>query len=524
MTSIILEAKQLSIDAWVPLKHNDAAATAGTRRVLDNVSFTLARNNVLGVIGESGAGKSTLGLAALGHLRSGLAVAAGQIELGGENMLALSARRKAGLRGTRVAYVAQSAAAAFTPSTRLLDQVIETAVVRRLMTRGQARERAVELFALLGLPDPQRFGERYPHQVSGGQLQRAMTAMALCPSPDLIVFDEPTTALDANTRDQVLATIGHALRTTGTAAIYISHDLPVVARIADQLLVLRDGRTVEAGAAQKIVDAPRDAYTRRLLAAAHVARETPAPVPDRPPALAVNGICARYRGAARVLDDVSFEILAGHTLAVTGRSGSGKSSLARVVTGLLRAERGHIQVDGNTMPPGLRERSREQLRVVQLIHQLPDMALNPAHTVREAIGRPLTFYFGLRGAERERRIVALAGQVELSAELLDRYPHQLSGGQKQRVCIARAFAAEPKVLVCDEPTSALDPLIAQSVLRLFSTLQRASGIALLFITHDLDTVQAMADAVLSIEDGRAAYAKSDSTLQTGETERVALRL
>lgn len=508
MSAFVLEARQLTIDAPAQIQTDDAGrSTTVTRRVLDNVSFALARNSVLGVIGESGAGKSTLGLAALGHLRGGLAVSAGQIELCGENVLALSARRKAGLRGQRIAYVAQSAAAAFTPSTRLLDQVIETAVVRRLMTRRQAVARAIELFALLGLPDPQRFGERYPHQVSGGQLQRAMTAMALCPAPDVIVFDEPTTALDADTRDQVLATIAHALRATETAAIYISHDLPVVARIADRLLVLRDGRTVEYGPAQEIVDTPREAYTRRLLDAAHLGRRAPKPAADQPPALAVDGVSARYRSGAQVLDNVSFEIPAGHTLAVVGRSGSGKSSLARVVTGLLSTERGHISVDGQRLPADCRERSREQLRVVQLIHQLPDVALNPAHTIREAIGRPLTFYFGLRGVERERRIVALAGQVELSADLLDRYPHQLSGGQKQRVCIARAFAAEPKVLVCDEPTSALDPLIAQSVLRLFSTLQRTSGIAMLFITHDPQTVQAMADAVLSIEGGRAAYAK-----------------
>ncbi|WP_144107851.1 ABC transporter ATP-binding protein [Paraburkholderia sp. BCC1886] len=497
MTDIVVEAVQVSVEA--------TGANGQTRRVLDEVSFSLARHGVLGVIGESGAGKSTLGLAVLGHLRSGLRAAGGKLLLGGDDMLTVSEPRARELRGKRIAYVAQSASSAFAPSATLLDQVIETAVVRRSMTKRDATARAIELFELLGLPDPQRFGRRYPHQVSGGQLQRAMTAMALCTSPEVVVFDEPTTALDAATRDQVLATIAHALRATGTAAIYISHDLPVVARLADQLLVLRDGRTVEYGATREIVAAPRDAYTRRLLAVSLAQREAQAAAPAGAPALAVQGVFASYRNGARVLNDVSFDIQAGRTLAVTGRSGSGKSSLARVVTGLLRPQQGSVFVDGQLMPARFEDRSREQLRAVQLIHQLPDIALNPAQTIREAIGRPLTFYFGLRGEARERRVMALAEQVELSADLLDRYPHQLSGGQKQRVCIARAFAAQPKVLVCDEPTSALDPLVAQSVLRLFVSLQQASGIAMLFITHDVENVRAMADAVLSIDEGRAQY-------------------
>ncbi|WP_175671367.1 ABC transporter ATP-binding protein [Burkholderia ambifaria] len=500
MSDIVLEAVQLSVEAH--------GADGKSRRVLDNVSFALARSSVLGVIGESGAGKSTLGLAALGHFRSGLRASAGRILLGGLNMLTLSERRARELRGVRIAYVAQAAAAAFTPSGRLIDQVIETAVIRGLLTKRDAVKRAIELFSLLGLPEPERFGERYPHQVSGGQLQRAMTAMALCASPDVIMFDEPTTALDAATRDQVLATISHALRATGTSAIFISHDLPVVARVADQLLVLRDGRTVEYGSTRNIVDAPRDSYTKRLLGVSMLARAPGAALTRVRPALAVEAITARYRDGAPVLSDVSLEVHAGRTLAVVGRSGSGKSSLARVITGLLRPDRGRVWVDGAQMSPDVRGRNRDQLRAVQLIHQLSDLALNPAHTVRETIGRPLTFYFGMRGARLERRIVALAEQVELNADLLDRYPHQLSGGQKQRVCIARAFAAEPSVLICDEPTSALDPLVAQSVLGLFVRLQRESGIAMLFITHDPENVRAVADAVLSIEEGVGTYVDS----------------
>ncbi|CAE6822998.1 MULTISPECIES: ABC transporter ATP-binding protein [Paraburkholderia] len=497
MSGIVLEAAGLTVDAF--------ADDGRVRRVLDGVSFALERGGVLGVIGESGAGKSTLGLAALGHFRHGLRAVGGRVMLVDCDMLAQPDRPVHPLRGSKIAYVAQSASAAFTPTLRLIDQVVETAVVRRLMPAREAVRRAVELFALLGLPDPDSFGQRYPHQVSGGQLQRAMTAMALCNAPDVIVFDEPTTALDADTRDQVLATISHALRSTGTAALYVSHDLPVVARIADQLLVLRDGRTVEYGPTQQVVTAPRDEYTRRLLGVSHVAREAVVePVKRAAPALVVEGIDVSY-GGTPILERVSFDIRAGQTLAVVGRSGSGKSSLARVVTGLLSPDAGRVLLGGAPLAPNYRRRTKGQLRAVQLIHQLPDIALNPGHTVREAIGRPLTFYFGLRGADRERRIAALAAQMELDSALLDRYPHQLSGGQKQRVCIARAFSAEPAVLVCDEPTSALDPLVGQSVLKLFTRLQHESGIAMLFITHDPATVRAVADIVLSIEQRRTAY-------------------
>ncbi|XAH25345.1 ABC transporter ATP-binding protein [Xylophilus sp. GW821-FHT01B05] len=501
MSDIVLSASDLTIDAF--------NARGTTRRVLDQVSFTLERKRILGIIGESGAGKSTLGLAALGHFRAGLRHAGGRMALGGTDLLTLGEQGLSLLRGTRIAYVAQSAAAAFTPSMRLLDQVVETAVARRLMSARDAAMRAVDLFELLGLPDPARFGQRYPHQVSGGQLQRAMTAMALCSSPDVIVFDEPTTALDADTRKQVLATVRHALHKTGTAALYISHDLATVADIADDMLVLRDGRMVEYGPTRRVIEAPQSDYTQRLLNVSHVARAACDVVDEGlaelPQALAVEHVTASYANGVPVLKDVSFGIPAGRTLAVVGQSGSGKSSLARVVSGLLRPSSGRVWVNGRLLAADYRKRSKAELRAVQLIHQLPDVALNPRHTVREAIGRPLTFYFGLRGEAREQRIVALAEQVELDAAILDRYPHQLSGGQKQRVCIARAFAAEPTVLVCDEPTSALDPLVGQSVLALFSRLQREAQIAVLFITHDLATVRAIADSVLLIEQGTASF-------------------
>lgn len=498
MSDIVLEVKDLVIDA----RRDDQPA----RRVLDGVSFALERNRVLGVIGASGAGKSTLGLAALGHFRAGLTPVGGHIALAGVDILALDASRLAALRGTRIAYVAQSAAAAFTPTLRLVDQVVETARKRRLMSAAAAARRAVELFAMLGLPDPEHFGQRYPHQVSGGQLQRAMTAMALCGSPDVIVFDEPTTALDAGSRDQVLQTIRHALRETGTSALYISHDLTTVGRIADDLLVLRDGRTIEYGTTRQVTDAPRSAYTRELFDAAHAPRAPASAIaPDTPASLAVDGVTARYGKGAPVLTNVSFAIQPGRTLAVVGQSGSGKSSLARVVTGLLPPDAGRVLVNGVPVAADYRKRSRATLRAVQLIHQLPDLALNPRHTVREAIGRPLAFYHGLRGQARARRVEELLGQVELDVALLDSFPSQLSGGQKQRVCIARALAAEPAVLVCDEPTSALDPLVGQAVLRLLTRLQREAQIAILFITHDHATVSAIADEVLSIEQGVARF-------------------
>ena len=468
--------------------------------IVDGVSFDLQKGKVLGLIGESGAGKSTIGLSALAYGRGGAEITGGQVLLDGTDILPLGKSGIRRIRGARVCYVAQSAAAAFNPAHRLGDQVIEATVKHGLMTKEEARKRALYLFRVLGLPNPETFGERYPHQVSGGQLQRAMTAMALCSNPELIVFDEPTTALDVTTQIDVLAAIKHAIEETHTAALYITHDLAVVAQISDDIMVLRHGKTVEYGSVQQIIEEPRQDYTRALV---NVRQEARAEAADQSSALLkVENISAQYSNGFKVLHDVSLHVPKGQTLAVVGESGSGKSTLARVITGLLPPSDGRIIFDGKPLTSALKDRSRQELRRIQLIYQMADTAMNPRQTVRDIIGRPLTFYDGLRGSAKTARVKELLDQIEMGNGFIDRYPAELSGGQKQRVAIARALAAKPELILCDEPTSALDPLVAEGILKLLLKLQEEAHLSYVFITHDIAIVRAIADSVAVMHRGK----------------------
>jgi peptide/nickel transport system ATP-binding protein len=461
--------------------------------LVDDVSVAVEKGRVLGLIGESGAGKSTIGLSSMAYGRGGVRLTGGVIALNGRDIRLSDAAALRSLRGREVTYVAQSAAAAFNPAIVLMDQVIEAALSHGVMGRAEAEARAVALFGQLGLPDPQNFGKRYPHQVSGGQLQRAMTAMALCPKPDLVVFDEPTTALDVTTQIDVLAAIKRAIHETGVAALYITHDLAVVAQVADDILVLRHGKKVEYGPVAQIITAPQEAYTKALVSVRSIDH---AEKPAATAVLSVQNVTARYKGTGfDVLKNVSLDLPAGQTLAVVGESGSGKSTLARAITGLLPPSQGRIQFAGRQLSSALGARSRDDLREIQMIYQMADTAMNPRQTIGTIVGRPLEFYFGLRGEAKRKRVQELLDQIEMGSGFIDRYPAELSGGQKQRVCIARALAAKPKLIICDEVTSALDPLVADGILKLLLNLQAGEGVAYLFITHDLATVRAIADQI-----------------------------
>ncbi|MFQ5773665.1 MAG: ABC transporter ATP-binding protein [Kiloniellaceae bacterium] len=501
---ILLEVRGLTIEGQADEQWHE---------IVHGVDIRLRRGEVLGLIGESGAGKSTIGIASMGYARPGCRITGGSIVFDGIDLIAASEDTKRRLRGSRIAYVAQSAAASFNPAHRLIDQFTETPVQHGVKGRAEAEADAKDLYRRLQLPDPDSIGFRYPHQVSGGQLQRAMTAMAMACRPDLIIFDEPTTALDVTTQIEVLAAIKDVVHQFHTAAIYISHDLAVVAQMADRIMVLRYGHLIEEGNSRELLADPKQDYTRRLLAVRTFRKQATAQSGDERPLLKVENLSASYGGLLLVLKDIDLEIHRARTVAVVGESGSGKSTLARAITGLLPPIQGRVLFNGEALPAALAQRNRDQLRKMQMIYQMPDTALNPRQRVREIIGRPLKFYLGIKGAEQERRIRELLQMIELDPdEFIDRFPGELSGGQKQRICIARALAADPEIIICDEVTSALDQLVAEEILKLLQRLQNELQVSYMFITHDLATVKAISDEIVVMLQGEI--------VEQGEKEQV----
>ena len=494
MTAPLVEIRDLKVDA---------TTDAGRRiEIIKGVSFDVAEGEIVALIGESGSGKTTIALTLLGYARAGARISGGEVWLAGKNMAARSERERAVERGARVAYVPQSAAAAFNPAHTIMDQVIEVTRIHKLMPPEAARAKAIELFRALSLPAPPLIGDRYPHQVSGGQLQRLSAAMALIGDPKLVIFDEPTTALDVTTQIEVLRAFKAAMRQAGAAGVYVSHDLAVVAQIADRIVVLKDGRVQEIGDTRQILDAPKHPYTRELLDAFRPrARAAAAASARAAPVLAVESLSAGY-GPPRadgtpsilIVKDVSFVIEPGRNLGVIGESGCGKSTLARAVAGLIRAS-GRMLLDGKPLAQHAAERSMQDLREIQMVFQSADTALNPAKSIRDILARPLEFYFALRGAALEARVDRLLDMIRLPRGLKHRRPTELSGGQKQRVNLARALAAEPKLILCDEITSALDSVVAAAIIELLKELQSELSLSYLFISHDLNTVRAICDEV-----------------------------
>ena len=487
---ILLEMKDIRIDGFSDERWH---------HIIKGVNLTLKRGEVLGLIGESGAGKSTLGKAAMGYAQPGCKISSGSIMFDGIDLMAATEAEKRALWGSRIAYVAQSAAASFNPAHRLIDQTVEATVDHGVSSDVDARKDAVELYDSLTLPDPENIGTRYPHQVSGGQLQRIMTAMAMSPRPDLIIFDEPTTALDVTTQVEVLLSMRDIVDKFNTAAIYITHDLAVVAQMADRIKVLRYGDEVEDADTNTMLKSPKEDYTKSLWSVR--ALEKPED-PSEDIVLSIDNVDAGYGGSIKVLKDVTIKIPRGRTVAVVGESGSGKSTTARVLTGLLPPMTGSIEFNGESLPAELKDRSKDQLRRIQMIYQMADTAMNPRQTVGEIIGRPLEFYHDMTGAQRDARIVELLKLIELDESFIDRLPGELSGGQKQRICIARALAADPEVIICDEVTSALDQIVQEGILKLLLRLQKELGITYLFITHDIAVVTAISDEIVVMFQGQ----------------------
>ena len=504
--SVLLEVDDLKISA----RRDDDSLL----QIVKGVSFNVARGEVVALIGESGSGKTTIALSALGYTKPGLEFAGGEGRLENEDVITMEPNQLRALRGQRVAYLAQSAAATFNPALTIGEQVTESCVLHGILDQNQANERAERLYRALELPDPDRLGKRYPHQVSGGQLQRLMAAMALCGKPDLLVLDEPTTALDVTTQIEVLKAFKSVIKQEGSAAIYVTHDLSVVAQIADHIVVLYAGEVQEHGSAEQVVNQPTHDYTRRLMRAVR-----PPPAAGQGdemlgehkrdvPALKVKDITAGYGRkrngvpAITVLRDVKVSIERGHTVGVIGESGCGKSTLARVMAGLLPAVHGQVLLDGNDLQPALQKRDRGELQKIQFVFQMADTALNPRQRIDHILGRPLEFYLGLKGKEKRRRIMELLDMVELPQDFAGRYPEELSGGQKQRVNLARALAGSPEVLLCDEVISALDSIVGANVIELLKRLRKQTGVSFVFISHDLSTVASFADEIVVLYAGR----------------------
>ncbi|SEG74711.1 ABC transporter ATP-binding protein [Bosea lathyri] len=493
-------------------------ATTTGMPVLDGISLRVCRGEVLALIGASGSGKTTLALAALGHLRPGLRATGGSVRLDGVEMLTAPQPVLNRMRGRVASYIAQSAAAAFNPRMRLGDQVVESALLHRSQSAVQARARAQDLFGYLSLPNPDRIGTRFPYQVSGGQLQRFMIAMGLQEEPLLMVCDEPTSALDVTTQVEVMRLLKQAILDNDTAALFVSHDLAVVAQIATRIAVMCAGAIVEIGDTEQIINAPREDYTRELIAACqHLSLGALAQRPARLPAsadatLSVKGVVAGYgkvsngKPSIATLHGVDLEVRKREIVAVIGESGSGKTTLARVIAGLHAPASGAVTMSGETLAGLDAQRTAAQRRRIQLAVQMADTALNPKHRLRRILGRVLAFFHGIKGAAAEARMLELLAMVSLPPHYLDRYPTEISGGEKQRINLARALAAEPEILICDEITSALDTIVAGQIIALVKRLRDELGLTIIFISHDLATVASIADRVTVLRHGRVVEA------------------
>ncbi|MBV0914030.1 dipeptide ABC transporter ATP-binding protein [Anianabacter salinae] len=525
----------------VRFRHRTGAATA-----VEDVTMTVARGEIHGLVGESGAGKSTIGAAIMGLLPPAGEIAAGDMRLGDTDLRTLSAAQAHHLRGKRISMIFQDPQTSLDPLMTIGDQLVETILAHEDIPAEAALTRAVDLLEEIGIANARARIRSYPHQFSGGMRQRVVIALALCTNPELIIADEPTTALDVAVQAQVLDLIRKLAETRGIGFILITHDIGVIAQIADRVTVLRDGKVVEQGDTARVLGAPEHPYTKALMAAVPPldrrlrrfavprvegeAETTDLTAPAREaedwlmsgagggasmgPALDIEAITVRFTGERRglfgpresfvALDDVTMSVRPGTVMGLVGESGSGKSTLAKVIAALVHPAAGEMRLDGAALAP-MRRRTRKDpsRRVIQMVFQDPYSSLNSRHKVLSILTEPLRLYGLERDEARQDRLArAMLALVGLPAEVADRYPHQFSGGQRQRIAVARALLSRPGLLICDEPTSALDVSIQAQILNLLKELQTKFGLTTLFISHDLAVVRQMSDDITVLKDGK----------------------
>jgi peptide/nickel transport system ATP-binding protein len=562
---------------------------SGTRQILADVDLDLPENRIIGLAGESGCGKSTLALAMAGYRTPGLRLLGGSVRFRGETITGLSARQLRRYWGRHIAYLPQDTATALNPALRVGRQLAEVFQLHKGLDHGQAMAAGADMLARVGIPDPERAMHRYPHEFSGGQQQRIAIAIALGPGPEVVILDEPTTGLDVTVQALVNTLIVDLIRAERMTALYVSHNLALLAVLCDELKILYAGQVVEAGSAAEVYFTPEHPYTADLVAAVpHHLDDRPVrgiggtpppsvvldrcafgprcrfhepgcdvPVPltaqtdgrqvrcirvgepalaaarttdrsapekapsiraraDDPPLLDAAGVSVTYTHAGRsmtALHDLSLTVGAGEVVGVVGESGSGKSTLLRALAGLLVPRAGTLQVGGSAVPWPTGRRSQDVRREIQIVFQNPDASLNPRQSIGAILDHPLRkFRPGLDRHQRRQRISEVFGQLRLSPDLLERYPAALSGGQRQRVALARALVADPAVVLCDEITSALDVSVQASILELLGDLRRDSGLAMVFVTHDLGVLRAVADRALVLQAGHVREADAVAQL------------
>ncbi|MCT1384504.1 ABC transporter ATP-binding protein [Brachybacterium sp. p3-SID1565] len=493
----------------------DLKVTIGRRTIVEDISFSVQKGQTVGLVGESGSGKSMTVLAATGLMDAPASKATGSSVLaGGTELIGATQAQLRKVHGSRIGFVFQDPSTSLNPLLTIQRQITESLEAHGRGTPKEARRRALELLEAVGLPDPEDRLHSFPHQLSGGQRQRVMIAIALACEPELLIADEPTTALDVTTERQIIELVWDLQERLGSAVIWISHDLGVIGQVADDVTVLRHGNIVEQAPVQDIFAGPREAYTRELLDARPLIGVAAPPTPpgESPVLLDVQDLDVKFQvrtptGSRTIhaVDDVSFQVRKGHTLGIVGESGSGKSTIANALTGLVEPEAGTATLTGTDLFQLSRGERRDVRRRLAMVFQDPFSSLNPRTKIGASIAEPLKVHRlgGKDKGARKGRVQELLDLVHLPRDFASRFPHELSGGQRQRVSIARALALEPDVIILDEATSALDVSVQAKVLDLLRELQGELGLTYLFIAHDLAVVQQMSHDVLVMQKGRA---------------------